>query len=69
MEARKSFVEVRIHVRTLAPAFLRGRQLETDLVFEHMRRWVDLDVQGPPKSGPHGRAVWRRGSLSMHFTL
>ena len=29
---------LRVHVRTAAPAFVRGRQPQADLVFEHMRR-------------------------------
>src|SRR5438876_2312 len=58
--------EVWVHVRTATPAFLRTRQLQANLVFEHVRRRVDLDVHGPPKSDPHGRAVWCRSSLTLH---
>src|SRR5438105_11531894 len=60
---------VRLHVRTAAPAVVRGRQLEANLVFEHMWQRIDLDVHGPPQGDPNRRAVWRRGSLIMHDVL
>jgi hypothetical protein len=40
----------RAHVRTLPPAVVRARQPQADLVFKHMRRRIDLDVHGSPKS-------------------
>src|SRR5205807_6886687 len=58
-----------VHVRTAAPAVVRGRQLEANLVFEHMWQRIDLDVHGPPQGDPNRRAVWRRGSLIMHDVL
>jgi hypothetical protein len=39
---------VRVHVRAAAPAVVRSHQLQANLVFEHMRRRVGLDVQRPP---------------------
>ncbi len=39
---------LRVHVRPAAPAILRRRQLETNFVLKHVRRRIDLDVQGPP---------------------
>jgi len=61
--------EVRVHVRTLAPTIPRGDQSQADLVFKHMRRWIDLDVQGSPQGNPHCRAVGRRGSPIVHEAL
>ena len=61
--------EVRVHVRALAPAFVRGDQPQPDLVFEHMRRRIDLDMQGPPQGDPHGSAVWRGELLIAHAVL
>jgi hypothetical protein len=37
-----------VHVRAAAPAVAGGRQPQADLVFEHVGRWVNLDVHGPP---------------------
>ncbi len=56
MEARKRPRGLRVHVGTAAPAVVRGRQPQADLVFEHVRRRIDLDVQGPPQGDPHRRA-------------
>ncbi len=38
---------------------IRRGQLHANLVFEHMRRRIDFDVQGAPQRHPHGRAVRR----------
>ena len=57
------------HVRTATPAFVGGRQPQANLVFEHMRRRIDLDVHGPPQGDAHRRAVWGLGSLAMHDVL
>ncbi|HVI06551.1 MAG TPA: hypothetical protein VM711_10720 [Sphingomicrobium sp.] len=32
------------HVRTVAPFSIRGNQLEANLVFKYMRRWVNLNM-------------------------
>jgi hypothetical protein len=56
---------MRVHVRTLTPIFVRRRQPQANLVLEHMRRWIDLDVDGPPQGNPHCRTVGRRVSLGM----
>src|SRR6185295_8635563 len=39
---------LRIHVLPVAPAVLRQRQLETDLVLEYVRRRIELNVHGAP---------------------
>ena len=57
---------LRVHVGTAAPAIARGRQAQAELVFEDMRRRIDLDVQGPPQGDPHGRAIRRRGCRVSH---
>ena len=36
---------VRVHVRTVAPVVVGRRELQADLVLEHMGRGIDLDVQ------------------------
>ena len=56
----------RAHVRAAAPALVGRRQLQADLVFEHVRRRIDLDVQRPPQGDPHRRVVWRRDLLVIH---
>ena len=68
MDARKGRVP-RVHVRAAAPAVVRGRQLQADLVFEHMRRRIDLDVHGPPQGDPHRRAVWGNGLPIAHWPI
>ncbi len=50
----------RVHVRTAAPAVARRQEPQADLVLEHVRRRIDLCVQGPPQGDPHRRAVRRR---------
>jgi len=55
-----------VHVRTATPAFVGGRQPQANLIFEHMRRRIDLDMHGPPQGDPHRCAVWRRHLLIMH---
>ena len=55
-----------VHVRTLPPAVVRARQAQANLVFEDMRREIDLNMHGPPKSDPHRCAVWYRSSLIVH---
>jgi hypothetical protein len=53
----------RVHVRTTSPIVVRRYQLHPDFVFEHMRRWIDLNVHGPPQGDSHRRTVRRRGSV------
>ena len=48
---------LRVHVAAVAPALVRRRQLQADLVLEHVRRRIDLDVQRAPQGDPHRRAV------------
>ena len=55
--------EMRVHVRALAPAIVRRGQLEADLVFEHMGRRIDRDMQRAPQRDPHRRAVRGWGAL------
>ena len=50
---------LRVHVRTATPALVGSREPQTDLVVEHVRRRIDLDVQGAPQRDPHGRRVCR----------
>jgi hypothetical protein len=79
-EARPSHVgsakeprELRVHVRAVAPPVFRVRQLETDFIFEHVGRRVDLDVHGPPQGHPHRYTVRRDGVLivrgRVHFVV
>ena len=56
----------RAHIRTAAPSFVWSSQLEADFVFEHVRRRIDLDVQGPPQGNAYCRAVWFRLRLFRH---
>lgn len=53
-----------IHVGTVAPAIVRGRRLQAELVFEDVWRRIDLDVQRPPQGDSHRRAVWGHGWVS-----
>ena len=46
-----------VHVRTLPPALLRGREPQPDFILEHMRRRVDVHMHGPPQGDPDRRAV------------
>jgi len=55
-----------VHVRAAAPAVIRIRQFEADLVFQHMRRRVDQHMQRPPEGDPHRRAVRRRCLIVSH---
>jgi len=55
--------EPRVHVRAMAPPAFWGHQLETDFIFEHVRRRIDLDVRGPPQGHPHRCAVRRYAVL------
>ena len=61
--------EVGVHVRALAPPVVGGHQLQADLVVEHMRRRVDLDVHGPPQGDPHGRAVRCRRAVGPRLIV
>src|SRR5262249_20958135 len=56
----------RVHVRPVPPAVRRAGQPQPDLILEHVRRRVDLDVQRPPQRGPHRRLVRLRRSLLRH---
>ena len=64
MAARNPLVPLRVHVRASAPAVVGRRQPQADLVLEHVRRRVDLDVHRPPQRDPHRGAVRRRGLLA-----
>ena len=57
MEARNGRVPSGCMSAALAPALVRRRQLQADLVLEHVRRRIDLDVQRPPQGDAHRRAV------------
>jgi hypothetical protein len=37
-----------VHVAAVTPAVIGGCQAQADLVLEHVRRRIDLDVHGPP---------------------
>jgi hypothetical protein len=37
--------------------FVRGRKAQANLVFEHMRRRIDLDVHGTPQGSPHPNSL------------
>jgi hypothetical protein len=63
MPARNRLVAVRIHVGPVAPVVVGLGDLQTDLVFEHMRRRIDLDVHGSPQGDPQRGAVRRHGQL------
>jgi len=47
--------ELRVHVTAAAPVHIRGKQLQADLVIEHMRRRIDRDMERAPQRDP--RAV------------
>lgn len=68
MDARKAARGVLVHVGTATPAFVRGREPKANLVFEHLRRRIDLNVHGPPQGGPHRRAVWRTDMRNSRST-
>lgn len=40
--------ELRIHVAALVPVRARCKQLQANLIVQHMRRRIDRDVQGAP---------------------
>ena len=40
--------EIGVHVRPLAPPRIRRGELQADLVFEHVRRRIELDVHRSP---------------------
>jgi hypothetical protein len=42
---------------------------EAGFVFEHVRRRIDLDVDGPPQGNPHGGVVGGGGLLLLHEVL
>ena len=69
MAARKPAGAVRVHVRAVAPAVVGRRQPQADLVLEHVRRRIDLDVHRPPQGDPHRGAVRRRGLLVCHDAI
>jgi hypothetical protein len=58
-----------IHVRTLMPIVIRGGEQKANHVFEHVRRRINLGVQGPPQGDPEGCLVWSCGSLVRHDAL
>ena len=60
---------VLVHVGPLAPTVVGAGQLQADLVFEYMRRRVDLDVHGPPQGDPYRRAFRCRDVLITHDVL
>ncbi|HXO87495.1 MAG TPA: hypothetical protein VN885_02530 [Candidatus Acidoferrales bacterium] len=59
----------RIHVRTVAPAFVRSHEFETDFVFEHVRRQIYLDVEGPREGYSHCGIVRSCVSVVRHGVL
>jgi hypothetical protein len=59
----------RVHVRTLPPAIVRPYQPKANLIFDDMRRQIDLHVQGPPKGDSHRRAVRHCRPLAGHGAL
>jgi len=59
----------RAHVRTAAPSVVWSHELQSDFVFEHVRRQIDFYVQRPPQGDPHRRVVWRHHMLIMHDIL
>lgn len=58
--------EARVHIRPASPVVARGGKREANLIFEHVRRRIDLNVQGPPQSHPYRCAVWSCGFLVSH---
>jgi hypothetical protein len=58
-----------VHVPALAPVRVRVGQLQADLVGQHVRRRVDLDVHGPPQRDPHGGVVRPGSRLVSHQEL
>ena len=51
----------RVRVRAAAPAVVGSHQLEANLVFKHVRRWIELNVHRAPQGDAYRCAVWRRG--------
>jgi len=45
------------HVRTISPSRIGGSEPQAHLVFEHVRRRVDVYVKRAPQRRPHRRAV------------
>ena len=60
---------VRVHVRAGAPAIVGRRQLQTDLVVEHVGRRVEHDVHRAPEGDAHGSAVRHFGLLDSHAAI
>jgi hypothetical protein len=66
MEARKG----RVNFWSMSPRrrLVRGLKHEPALIFQHMRRRIDLDMQGTPQ-GDTRRAVWRQILPISHVEL
>lgn len=56
----------RVHVRAAPPAVIGVHQAQADLVLDHVRRRVGLDVHRPPQRHPYGGVVRRHGLLARH---
>ena len=69
IDARNGAGALRVHVRAAAPALVGRRQPQADLVFEHVRRRIDLDVHRPPQGDAHRGAVRLRRHLIRHVAL
>ena len=57
MDARKRLVPCGSMSGRLRQPSSGAASSQADLVFEHVRRRIDLDVHGPPQGDPHRRAV------------
>jgi hypothetical protein len=58
----------RAHIRTVEPSLGRSRQLQSDFVFEYVRRRIDPHVHGPPQGNPNRRAVRPCGCGTIHIS-
>lgn len=58
-----------VHIRAAAPTIFQGDQPQADLVFEHMRRRIDLDMHAAPQRHPRRSAVCGCCLLIMHDVL
>jgi hypothetical protein len=58
-----------VHVWSLAPVIVRSDQLEANLVFEDMRRQINLDMYRPPQGDSYSCVFWPCDLLVIRHVL
>jgi hypothetical protein len=57
---------LRVHVLAIAPTLVGRRERETQFVFVHVRRRIDLNVHRTPQCGAHRSAVRSSNGIVGH---